>query len=282
LTRRFLTIILAILLAVIGTGAVLLYVKQADKRAMQGLTAVTVLVAAQQIPAGTSASAALRDGLLVRQQVPAKSVAGTDYVSKLTPELGLLVASTNIPSGQLLLRPMLVTAVTSTSGIAIPSGDVAVTIALCVPEAVAGYVSPGSQVAIFDTTGGGGGGCSSAGGGSTGSSTSGTSSGSGQAANKAANTVNTRIVLPQVTVLAIGQASAVPAGVTATNAAFSQGTSTANNGTVLVTLAVNQSDAERVISLAESGLPYLALLAQSRAPATGPDHGTISLFPPFK
>ena len=280
MTRRILTIIVAIVLAVVGTGAVLAYVNQANQRAVAGQRAVTVLVAAQQIPAGTSAAGALRDGLLVKQRVPAKSVAGTDYVSAITPSLGALVVSSDLPSGELLLRPMLVTSVTSTSGIAIPAGDVAVTIALCVPQAVAGYVGPGSQVAVFDTTGSGSGGCSSGGGTSTGTGTS-TSTTKAPTAPK----VNTKIVLPKVTVLAIGQASAAPAGSTATSTAFSQSstaTSSDSTGSVLVTLAVDQSDAERVISLAESGLPYLALLGQSPTPATGPDHGTISLFPPSK
>ena len=63
MVRRILTIALAIVLAIIGTGAVLLYVKQADKRALAGQKAVTVLVAAQQIPAGTPASTALADGM---------------------------------------------------------------------------------------------------------------------------------------------------------------------------------------------------------------------------
>jgi len=271
--------VLAIVLASLGTGAVLAYVRQADQRSLAGQKAVTVLVAASQIPAGTSAGQALRDGLIKKQLVPASSVSGTAYVGSITPSLGGLVFSADVPSGELVLRPMLVSQVTATTGIAIPAGDVAVTIALCVPQAVAGYVNPGSQVAIFDTTGTGNGGCSSGGGG--GSSSSSSSGGPGGQPSSKANTVNTRIVLPKVMVLAIGQAT--PAGATTTSStAFSQSTSNNSNGTVLVTLAVDQSDAERVISLAESGLPYLALLGQSQTPATGPDHGTISLFPPFK
>ena len=280
MTRRILTIIAAIVLAVVGTGAVLVYVSQANQRAVAGQRAVSVLVAAQQIPAGTSAAAAVRDGLLVKQKVPAKSVAGTDYVSAITPALGSLVVSSDLASGELLLRPMLVASVTSASAIAIPAGDVAVTIALCVPQAVAGYVGPGSQVAVFDTTGNGSGGCSSGGGTSTSTGTTASSTTKTATSNK----VSTRIVLPKVTVLAIGQASATPAGPTATSTAFSQSSSDSSttSGTVLVTLAVDQSDAERVITLAEAGLPYLALLGQSATPATGPDHGTISLFPPSK
>ncbi len=267
MTRRILTIILAIALAVLGTGAVLLYVGQADQRALAGQRAVAVLVATQRIPAGTPAGTALRDGMLSRQELPARSVPA-DAVRALTPRLAALVASADIPSGELLLRPMLGTAAAAASGIAIPAGDIAVTIALCVPQAVAGYVSPGSQVAVFDTvvvSGGANGSCGGA---------------TGQAG--ARGQVYTRIVLPKVTVLAIGQAPASPSGSSPASAAFSsasQGAPSAN-GTVLVTLAVDQSDAERVITLVESGLPYLALLGQSSV--TGPDHRIVPLFPPFK
>ena len=64
MTRRILTIVLAIVLAIIGTGAVLIYAKGADQRALAGQKAVTVLVATQQIPAGTSASTARANGML--------------------------------------------------------------------------------------------------------------------------------------------------------------------------------------------------------------------------
>ena len=46
---------------------------------------------------------------------------------------------------------MLVTAAQETSGLPIPSGMVAVTIKLCLPEAVAGNIKAGSQVEVFDT-----------------------------------------------------------------------------------------------------------------------------------
>src|SRR5258708_36871409 len=125
---------LAIVLALVGVVAVLAYVKQADKRALAGQKAVTVLVAGQQIPAGTSASTALADGLLVEQDLPAASVPA-DAVRSIEPSLAALVTSASIPPGELLLRPMLVTSVLANSGLAIPSGMVAVTISLCLPQA---------------------------------------------------------------------------------------------------------------------------------------------------
>jgi pilus assembly protein CpaB len=273
--RRILTIALAIVLAIVGTGAVLLYVKQADKRALAGQQAVTVLVATQQIPAGTPASTALADGMLARQQFPASSVPA-DAVRSLTPQLAPLVMSAAVPSGELLLRPMLVASVLSSSGLAIPAGMVAVTIPVCVPAAVAGYIYPQSQVAIFDTV-------------FAGSAHGQTSCGSSASVSGSPARDRTRIVLPRVTVLAIGQAGSSPSGnATATGSVFGSGGSSSSSsstdpsaqGSVLVTFAVSQADAERVITLTEAGVPYLALLSKSSV--TGQDYPTLPLFPAYK
>src|SRR6266567_3298403 len=150
MNRRVLAIALAVVLAVIGTGAVLLYVKQADTRALAGQKAVTVLVAQKMIPAGTPAIGAQRDGSLRGEKLPAGSVPA-DAVATVTPDLTALVLSAALQPGQLLLRTMLVPAAQTTNGMAIPDGMVAVTIPLCVPEDVAGNVQAGSQVAVFDT-----------------------------------------------------------------------------------------------------------------------------------
>ena len=53
--RRALSIVLAVLLAILGTAGVLAYVSHANARALAGQQAVTVLVAKGLIPAGTSA-----------------------------------------------------------------------------------------------------------------------------------------------------------------------------------------------------------------------------------
>ncbi|HUZ54813.1 MAG TPA: RcpC/CpaB family pilus assembly protein [Streptosporangiaceae bacterium] len=271
MTRRILTIVLAIALAVIGTGAVLLYAKGADQRAIAGQKAISVLVAAQQIPAGTVATTALADGMLARQKLPASSVPA-DAVRSLTSDLKPLVASANIAPGELLLRPMLVTAVAATSGVAIPSGMMAVTIAMCVPEAVARYVYPGAEVAVFDTYV------------KSGSLNAQWTCGSKSLEANDKTKIVTRIVLTRVKVLSVAEAAPVSAAGGVTSTAFGQANSgTADQATqnqVLVTLAVDQSDAERVINLAESGLPYMALLTTSSV--TGSDGPTLPLFPPTK
>ena len=134
--RRVLTVVVAVLLAVLGTAAVLAYVRQADNRALEGQKAVTVLIAQKVIPSGTSANTAVQDGLLTSQRLPASSVP-VDALTSITPALGPLVTSAVVQPGQVLLRPMLVTPAqaTATGALAIPRGMVAVTIPLCMSEA---------------------------------------------------------------------------------------------------------------------------------------------------
>ena len=253
MTRRILTIILAIVLAVVGTGAVLLYVKGADQRAIAGQKAVTVLVATQQIPAGVAAGTALSEGLLSRQKLPAASVP-FDAVRLISPELKDLVLSADLPSGQLLLRPMLVATVATRAGLAVPHGKVALSLQFCLTRDVSGYVQAGSTVAVFNTFVSGPPGSAS-------------ESCTGISSQKGVTGIHTRLVLPKVQVLAVGAAPASTAGSTgATSTAFAQNNSStqATNTTImLVTVAVNQADAERLIHLDETAVPYLALVTSS-------------------
>ena len=112
--KRLLTIVLALVLAAIGTSGVLAYAKQADARAITGMKAVSVLVAQKLIPSGTSAGAALRGGLLAAEKLPASSVP-TNAVRSVAPALSSLVTSAAVQSGQLLLRAILVKAGTKTA-----------------------------------------------------------------------------------------------------------------------------------------------------------------------
>lgn len=261
--RRILTIALAVALAAVGTVAVLAYVHQANIRAVKGVQAVNVVVAQRAIPSGTAAGQALREGLLGSQRLPVASVPA-DAIRAITPQLAGLVTSAAVQSGQLLLRPMLVAASQVTGGVAIPKGMVAVTVQLCLSEAVAGYVTAGSQVAVFDTYGGG--------------RTQGVQR-SCNAAHQvmAVGSIHTAVVVPRAEVLSVGQAPASSQGSTGVLSGGSAG-SAASQGAELVTLAVQQSDAERLIQIGEAGLPYLALLTP--ASSTRFDAAPVPLFQP--
>jgi pilus assembly protein CpaB len=269
--RRLLTVLLAVLLALAGTAGVLAYVHGATRRALEGQRAVAVLVASQTVPAGTSAGAALHQRLLTSQELPASAVP-VDAVRSLAGGLNSLVLSSALQPGQLLLRPMLETAASATAQgtLAIPRGMIAVTVPLCLPAAVAGYVQAGSQVAVFDTYGG---------------KTSNVQANCGQSGSSASPSqvgviVRTRIVLPRALVLSVGAAGAAAASHSAGLLSSGGSSSTSStSGMQLVTFAVSQADAERLILLSETGVAYLALLTPSSQ--TGFDAATPNpLFQP--
>jgi pilus assembly protein CpaB len=267
--RRGLTIALAVLLAILGTAGVLVYVNHANARALAGQRAVTVLIAKSLIPSGTSAGDAQDQGLLGTEKLPAASVP-TDALTAVTPDISSLVTDANVQPGQLLLRPMLVTSAQVTTGFAIPSGMVAVAIQFCVPEAVAGNLLPGSLVAVFATT--------IKSNSSSSSSNSSNSSLSAQAACSGPHqfttgfTATTKLVLPKVKVLAVGPASANGQGNSQSSGSGSSGSASSS---ALITVAVSQQDAARLIQLTEGGLPYLALLNGNSA-LTGTTTGASS------
>jgi pilus assembly protein CpaB len=265
LKRRLLTIVLAGLLAVVGAVAVLAYVGQANKRAIAGDIPVTVLAAKNPILGGTS----LKDAKdqLITETVPAKSLSGVPGapVTKINSGNENKVLSGLLGQGQLLMSPMLVTAAKrATSNVTFPSNKVAVTIALCIPEAVAGWVTAGSRVAVFDTY-------------------------VPHFANQPPTLQRTCDVghqavqggiahtqqvagLADLEVLSIGVAS--PGGPSASSAlgavqAASENSSVTSQGAVLVTLAVDPTVAWKLIQVADVGMPYLALNAPNQNPGFG-------------
>jgi pilus assembly protein CpaB len=269
-----LTITLAAVLALLGAVAVLAYVRQANERAVNGLKAETVMVATSAIPAGTSLSKAQHDHLLSTEKVPDSSLT-TPAVQSVTAANEHLVMSGTVAKGQVLLQNMLASAttVTSNGGFVIPSGMVAVSVNMCISEAVAKYVTPGSNVAVFDTTAGNGSqiqrSCD------TGRSVL----NSGEIHNTQA--ASTLLVLKKAEVLAVGQnpaaQSASGSSSSAAVATDPSSSSSSSQNEVLVTLAVNQADAERLILIDEVGLPYLALLGSSSNTAFTPP---VNLFQP--
>ncbi len=248
--RRLLIIVLALILAAVGTSGVLAYVRGADARAIAGMKAVSVLVAQKKITSGTTAGSALHSGLLASQTLPASSVPAS-ALSAITGPLSSLVLSADLQPGQLLLRPMLVTAAQTTSGLAIPPGMMALTLSFCLPEVVAGAIQAGSQVAVFDTVGF-----------NTGSPIS-AAPGCAGAHTQTGGTIKTRVVLQRAEVLSVGSAPAGGTTSTATTSALSGSSSGSSSQGSLVTLAVTQAQAEQLIQMTETGLPYLALLTTS-------------------
>jgi pilus assembly protein CpaB len=253
--RRVMIIALAVLLAAVGTSGVIAYVRGANSRAIEGMKAVSVLVAQKKVPSGTLAATALRRGLLASEKLPASSVPA-NALATIPASLSSLAFSAALQPGQVLLRPMLITPVHVTGGLAIPAGMLAVTANFCLPEAVAGDVQPGAEVAIFDTVDTTGGGIT-AGPACTGPHT-----------QQGDGGIKTRLVLSKVQVLSVGVYSGGTGSTSVTSAAGTSSVSSSGQATLMVTLALNQSQAERVIQITETGLPYLALVTSSSRTAS--------------
>jgi pilus assembly protein CpaB len=277
---RVLTITLAAILALAGVVAILAYVRHANERAVNGLKAETVLYAYGAIPAGTSLSQAETGHLLGTETVPASSLTYGSAVQAVTKANGAKVVIGTVAKGQVLLQNMLARAGTATassgSGFVIPQGDIAVAVDMCVPEDVANYVTPDSYVAVFDTL------LVVSGSQQPTPSCSSEHPALGNAAIQNTTLASTVLVLAKVQVLAVGPnpGSQSTSGSSNVAAATDPASSSSSSGDVLVTFAVDQTDAQKLILLQEVGIPYLALLPQnSNGPSGGiGPQGAVQLF----
>jgi pilus assembly protein CpaB len=239
MTRRIVAIFVAIVLAALGTAGVLFYAVTADKRARANIDGVTVAIADKPLPLGTSGAQIRAQKLIRLEKLPKESVP-SDYLADVGADLDKLVLTSDLAPGQVLLRAMFGAQATVTSGLTLPDGKLAVTVQTGVPEQVAGYVRKGSHVAVFltyklvDKNG------------------------------QETKVQRTRVLLDDVEVLTVGTYQP-PSDTTTSN-----GTATNANGQLLVTLAVDQAQAERVIEGLNTGKLYLGLLNENVDVKPGP------------
>ncbi len=208
--RRLALLIAAVLVAAVGTGLVFAYVKKADDRAIADQRPVTVLIAKSAIAAGTRVIDAANAGSFQTQELPLSAVA-PGALSSVDPVKEQVVLTTIFP-GQQLLGAMFGATAAADSSIAIPPGMLAVSFAFGDPQRVAGFVQPGSTVAVFVT----------------------------RTAVENPKLRETRILLPKVTVIAVGPTTITPP------ANPSQANPEAQPRAML-TLALTQAQAEKLI-----------------------------------
>ena len=236
--RRTVLLIVAALIAALGTGMVFLYVRGADNRAEANQQPVQVLKAVAQINPGETMAAAQSAGKIQVGTVPRAQVlsGAVNSVSGLENKVAL---STIYPNEQII------TAKFGSSGeqsnLTIPDGDVAISVSLSDTGRVAGFVNPGANVAIF------------------------TADPKDQA---------TRLLLPTVQVIAVGTTTVV--STTSTDPSGAQ--TTEQLPKTLFTLAVNQDDAERIIYASKKSDLTFALLNDKSKVKSGPGVSDSNLF----
>jgi pilus assembly protein CpaB len=149
--RRKALLLVAAVIAAVGTLLVFLYVRGADSRADQRYDAVQVLRVVKPITAGETVEAAQTAGKIESGSVSKKDLL-PDALTGTEPIAGK-VATANIYPGEQLLSSKFGATSATNNGLAIPKGKIAISISLSDPSRVAGFVNPGDKVAIFLTNG---------------------------------------------------------------------------------------------------------------------------------
>ncbi len=207
--RRKVLLIVAALIAALGTAVVFLYVRGADSRANLKFAGKQVLVASAAISPGESLKVAKSSGKIETKTVTAGSLV-PGYVTDLAAIPDENVALTTIYPGEQILRGKFGSSSAGDSTLGIPTKQLAVSLNLTDPDRVAGFVNPGAKVAIFTTDEG---------------------------------TGSTQLLLPNVTVLGVGTTTSVSTTKTDANGAQT----TEQLPRTLMTLALDQKDAQKVI-----------------------------------
>jgi pilus assembly protein CpaB len=233
---RVLAILIAVVLALVATAAMVVYVNGADRRAIAGQQPTYVWVAVKPIPQGMSGEDAQINKLIERVPVPAKNALKNRVVS--LEQLRNRYADVTIAAGEQLLLDRWVGAadVPGRRLLRIPVGYQAVSIGVDLVRQVAGFVTPGDKVNVAVTR----------------------PNGDGKDA--------TQFVLRDVQVLAVGSTALTRSSTQGNSGRVNQGRG--SQTLTAVTLSVADGDVVRVINAAEEGSIYLTLL-----PPKAPEEG---------
>jgi len=219
--RRTILIVVALVIATVGALLVFMYVQGVDDRAVAQQQPRQVLTATTEIAPGESVENAMAAGKFELTAVPdANVLAGA--LDNTDPIDGMVATSAVYPGEQIITAKFGEPG--SDTKLGIPEDRLAISVDLADPNLVAGFVSPGSQIALFVTWGDG-------------------------------DDARIQLLLEDVTVLATGQATL--ATVTSTEGAEAEATDAVPS--TILTLAVSQEEAEEIRLAERVGTLSLAL-----------------------
>jgi len=239
--RRTILLIVAALIAALGSAMVFLYVQGADDRAQEAQAPVEVLKAVTQIAPGETldqaqAAGKLELGAVPREQVLAGAVNSIEgmgaqvALSTIFPNEQIVTGKFGSPGDQEVLT--------------MPDGNIAISVTLSDTGRVAGFVVPGDEVAIFLNGDIGGG------------------------------QQGVRLLLPRVQVIAVGTTTVV--STTTTNQEGAE--TTEQLPRTLFTLAVSQADAEKIMLASTTGELSFGYLNEKSEVRPGPGTTNANLF----
>lgn len=210
--RRKVLLLVAAVIAALGTLLVFLYARGADTRAEERFETRDVLRAVATIEPGESIEAAQQAGKLALQPVPNAMIVGPGLTS--TSGLAGQLALTRIYPGEQIIEEKFGTSSEGASAqLPIPDDQIAISVNLSDPARVAGFVNPNSEVTIFVT-----------------------------GTNPVDSQTFSRMLLDRIAVLGVG--STTPITTTTTT---EEGTTTEQLPRTLLTLAVTKAQAEKIL-----------------------------------
>jgi pilus assembly protein CpaB len=239
--RRRILLVAAVLVAALGAVMVFLYVQGADSRAEERFDTVEVLKANAIIEPGETIedaqaagklalAAVVQDQLLPGYQTDTDGIAGTKALQTIYP-------------GEQIVSDKFGTSAAVSSALQIPENKIAISVNLTDPARVAGFVNPGSEVAIF---------------------VSGTLEGLTTEGDDASVPI-TRLLLPRVIVLGVGNTT--PTTTTTTDETGASTTEALPR--TLLTISVDQREAEKVLYAASNGELAFGLLTEGSVVSPG-------------
>ena len=226
---RVLAIVVAVVLALVATAALVVYVNGADRRAISGQEPRMVWVAAQLIKAGTSGQTARNTGQIKQIPVPNKNVVAGAVLSM--PQIENRYAAVDIVAGEQLLLRRWVGAedVAGRRLLQIEPDHQALAIEMDMVRQVAGFVTPGDKVSLVLSM---------------------------KRPAPGGDLERSQFLLQNVQVLAVGATALA-------NSAAQGGGSRVNQGrgeVAAVTLSIPDQRVEQVVYAAENGSIYMTLL----------------------
>jgi pilus assembly protein CpaB len=254
MARRTILLCVAFLIAALGTTMVVLYVQGIDARATEGQELVEVLTATDVIDPGESVADAQAAGKFEKTEVVRDDL--TEGALSSTSAIDGKVALGTIYPGQQVIAQQFGKA-GSEETLTIPEDKLAVSVELTDPARVAGFVTPGSHVAIFVSA-------------------------DPELYNPDGTTQKlpqyTRLLLPDVEVIGVGTTS-----VTARTTKDDDGETTEQVPRTILTVAVNQDQAQRLIFAARNGDVSFALRTAKSRVTDGPGITASDVMPePFR
>ncbi|WP_310529968.1 Flp pilus assembly protein CpaB [Nocardioides sp.] len=250
MARRSVLLIVAVLISLLGTAIIVLYVQGIDKRATEGQELVEVLSATEVIEVGDDVAAAQEAGKFEKKQVRREDV--VEGALSSTSSISELVAiGTIYPGEQIIARKF--GNLGDADGLVIPDDKLAVSVELTDSERVAGFVNPGSTVAIFvsadpvlyDASGG-----------------------------EVKLPQYTRLLLPSVEVVGVGTTS-----ITSKTTKTDDGSETTEVPRTILTVAVTQEQAEKLVFADRNSDVSFALLSDESAVSDNPGVTATDVIP---